>query len=278
MATKFVIGDIHGAHIPLQQCLERSGFDKETDLLITLGDICDGWQYVYECVEELLTIRNRIDIMGNHDQWFKYFLKSGRHPDMWQQGGMGTARSYLRHLGKEGSVLPINDLWGYDNTRYSICLNPADIPEAHQAFFENQVLYYKDENDRLFVHGGIYKFQTLKEQQESNPDVFTWDRDLWSESLSASKDGPLKFKELFSEIFIGHTSTLSWTKFKALPLKKILLPTEDPGYAPMHADIIYNLDTGAGSNGKLTIMNIDTHEYWQSDLVNTFYGDFKPRG
>lgn len=46
----------------------------------------------------------------------------------------------------------------------------------------------------------------------------------------------------------------------------------------MHADIIRNLDTGAGSSGKLTIMNIDTHDYWQSDQVNEIYGDYKPRG
>jgi Calcineurin-like phosphoesterase. len=65
----FVVGDIHGAHKALVQVLERSGFDKENDLLITLGDIADGWSEVYEVVEELLTIKHRIDIIGNHDEW-----------------------------------------------------------------------------------------------------------------------------------------------------------------------------------------------------------------
>jgi serine/threonine protein phosphatase 1 len=46
----------------------------------------------------------------------------------------------------------------------------------------------------------------------------------------------------------------------------------------MHADIIYNIDTGAGSRGRLTIMDVDTHEYWQSDPVNDIYGSYKPGG
>lgn len=279
VGKRFVIGDIHGAHIPLQQCLERSGFDKEKDLLITLGDICDGWPHVAECVDILLTCINRIDIIGNHDQWFHYWLKTGRHPDMWQQGGLGTVRSYLRLIENEAAIFPITDIWGYkEYTEYYSALNPADIPDSHRNFFENQILYFKDVKKRLFVHAGIYRFQTLEEQKASRPDVFMWDRDLWSEALSAGKDGPLRFKEEFSEIFIGHTSTVYWTKFKNPPLKRIVLPVEDPTYAPMTADILYNLDTGAGSSGKLTIMNIDTHEYWQSDQVNTIYGDYKPRG
>jgi serine/threonine protein phosphatase 1 len=39
----------------------------------------------------------------------------------------------------------------------------------------------------------------------------------------------------------------------------------------MRAANIYNIDTGAGHNGRLTIMNIETKEYWQSDLVEELY-------
>jgi len=40
---------------------------------------------------------------------------------------------------------------------------------------------------------------------------------------------------------------------------------------PMKADIITNLDTGAGYKGRLTLMNVDTHEYFQSDSVEKLY-------
>jgi serine/threonine protein phosphatase 1 len=45
----FVIGDLHGAYKALEQCLDRSGFDYENDVLIQLGDIADGYPEVYEC-------------------------------------------------------------------------------------------------------------------------------------------------------------------------------------------------------------------------------------
>lgn len=80
------MGDIHGAYKALLQCLERSGFDKENDTLIQLGDIADGWSEVYECVEELLSIKNLISIRGNHDMWFKKYLETGVHPVRGAQG------------------------------------------------------------------------------------------------------------------------------------------------------------------------------------------------
>lgn len=34
---------------------------------------------------------------------------------------------------------------------------------------------------------------------------------------------------------------------------------------------VWNLDTGSGFSGKLTIMDIDTKEFWQSDFVRELY-------
>lgn len=260
MGKTFVIGDIHGAYIPLKQCLERSGFNKEEDLLITLGDICDGWPYVYECVIELLTIKNRVDIRGNHDAWFKTWLDTCIHPDFWRQGGRGTKVSYLRGAG----------LWD-ENLAEERWLGPKDVPVSHWDFFHRQNLYYKDNKDRLFIHAGFYRFKKLTEQRRIDADVFYWDRDMWQDAISLQRGDELNFKENFSEIFIGHTHC-------ATPkLATFALPIGDPVYAPKKADIIYNLDTGAGSHGKLTIMDVDSKKYWQSDLVNDVYGNYKPR-
>lgn len=279
----FVIGDIHGAHKALEQALQRCGFRIGIDKLIILGDICDGWPYVYECVEILLTIpeKDRVFILGNHDEWFLRFLKNGRHPDQWMQGGKGTMVSYKRNKDGEVNMNPY-DLWERSEDGTPIRRIPdfgtEYIPEAHVRFFEQNVLYHKDEKKRLFVHGGFYRFQSLKDQQRRNPEVFYWDRELWQDALSVHDGEKLTFEEEFSEIFIGHTTTLFWTKFKKAASKYILIPAEDNECPPMKADIVYNLDTGAGSSGRLTIMDVETHDYWQSDLVSTFYGDYKPRG
>lgn len=281
MSKTFVIGDIHGAHKPLEQCLKRCGFNKETDTLITLGDICDGWPYVWECVDILRQL-NTVNVIGNHDEWFHRWLKTGRHPDNWYQGGKGTYSSYFR-AARRKEMDSLFDTWERDEDGTPIRHLPGllvdEIPDEHKQFFESQLWYYKDNKNRLFVHGGFLKEYTLEENMARYQDdyYFHWNRLLWDQALACHDGDSLEFAEEFSEIFIGHTETTNWTRFKRAPGSYVLIPNASNDCPPMHADIIWNLDTGAGSTGKLTIMDVDTHEYWQSDLVNTFYGDYKPR-
>ena len=240
-----VMGDLHGAHKALIQCLERSKFNKEEDCLIQLGDVADGWSEVFECVEELLTIKNLIAIKGNHDDWFNNFLLYNKHSVDWQQGGDGTLKSYCKTLDKP---------WLNKETGgYITSLLNTDTPQSHRDFFRKQLKYYKDDSDRLFVHGGFYRHELLKDQKYD--DVFWWDRDLWMSALSCKGlTTKLKIKEPLKEIFIGHTSTTQWKTDK-----------------PMKADCIHNLDTGAGWGGRLTIMEVSTKQYWQSDSVEELY-------
>lgn len=249
----FVIGDIHGGDLALKQCLERCNFNFEKDVLISLGDIVDGWSRVYECVELLLKVKNLIAIKGNHDEWFTDFIDFGNHPGL-NQGGKATLISYCRALNKDWI-----DNYGIFNTS----LLPEDIPVQHQLFFKNQLLYYKDEENRFFVHGGFNRHHSIEMIEKIEPHSFYWDRDLWLAALSYGNiDIKYKFKikDNFSEIFIGHTTTMNWKTDQ-----------------PMKAANIWNLDTGAGFKGRLTIMNVDTKEYYQSDLVQELYPDEKGR-
>lgn len=247
----FVMGDIHGNYKGLLQCFEKSGFNKEEDVLIQLGDVADGWSEVYECVEELLTIKNLIAIKGNHDDWTLEMMTYGIHPGL-NQGGKATLDSYMKHC--------------YDSESY---MSDGGIyfPENHVKFFKNQHNYYIDEQNRCFVHGGFNRHFSIKSQQVK--DIYYWDRDLWYSALSFKsmnrglvlpKYSKFKTKDDFEEIFIGHTTTQNWGT------------TE-----PINAVNVWNLDTGSGFNGKLTIMNIDTKEYWQSDYANILYSNEKGR-
>src|SRR5690606_5269215 len=101
MSKVYVLGDIHGTHKALKQVLEVSNFDYELDTLIQLGDVTDGYNEVYEVVEELLKIKNLITIKGNHDVAFLFWLHTGKHSFDWAQGGLGTLDSYCRNLNKE---------------------------------------------------------------------------------------------------------------------------------------------------------------------------------
>lgn len=251
----FAIGDIHGAHLALLQCLERSGFNKGEDLLITLGDICDGWPYVYECVEELLTIINGIHLIGNHDEWFRHWLKGGTHPDHWIQGGYATAESYLRRLDATHMI------HGKFSTGYMVGLVPEDVPAEHFRFFMHQRLYYKDdERNYFFVHAGFDRWASITENKHAHIMNFYWDRDLWRQALSCSAGQKLKTIDDFDTIFIGHTTCSRLDEMR-----------------PVMKGGVINLDTGAGWEGKLTIMDIDTKEYWQSDIVKELYPHIKGR-
>lgn len=271
----FVMGDIHGAHKALVQCLERSGFDKRSDRLITIGDVCDGWPHVRECVDELLTIDNRIDLIGNHDEWFLRWIKTGIHPDPqggWKQGGQGTVMSYAAPLGK------YREQWGFDDEgeraifRYSFALNPSDIPPEHVAFFNQQAHYFIDEEANIcYVHGGFYRFKGIAETCRNHPQECYWNRTLWEAAMSCGDREKLLTIDNFSAIFIGHTATTNWSSKEEHTDGGIVIPKGGPVTIPMFAGGVWNVDTGAGGKGKLTIMDADTKEFWQSDFVHTLY-------
>lgn len=224
MINRFAIGDIHGRYDALLECLEKCEFDYDNDLLIVLGDVCDGGYNTAQCVEELFEIKNLVFIMGNHDEWFLNHIKSGWADNIWlHQGGYNTIKSY-------GGLFKVSD-YILDS---SLLLKEVNVPVTHQEFFNNAKYYYELDN-MLFVHAGIKEGIPLEKQRK---ETLLWDRDMW---FYDCRTKPIKG---FKKIFIGHTAQSS--------------------EVPENYHNVWNLDTGAGWKGKLTIMNIDTEEYWQS--------------
>lgn len=258
---KLVCGDIHGNYKALIQVLQRSNFDYKNDTLIQLGDVVDGHCDSFKVVEELLRIKNLISIKGNHDDWFNHWIETGINPCNWGQGQKATGISYLNYSRPNKPWMDVND----EFSGFQPSIRRGDIPDKHIEFFADQLPYYRDNDNNLFIHGGFNRHYFLHEQL---PYTFWWDRDLWSAALSFGQISDMKdiekpkFKmiENFKEVFIGHTTTEYWKQT-----------------VPMHAANIWNLDTGAGMYGKLTIMDIDTKEFWQSDKGNELYPEYKGR-
>jgi len=255
----YCIGDIHGGHVSLLQCLRRSHFDYEKDQLISLGDIADGWPEVPQCVDELLKIKNLIVIQGNHDRWCEEWLHYGNiHPYWLEQGGQATKDSYIS--------------------------SHKLLDEDHKKFFRTMHPYYIDDKNRLFVHGGFTNVKGV--EHEHYPSTLWWDRSLWEMSLGIrrgfakhgydSQHFPKRMR-LYKEIFIGHTSTTSLTVNQVRIITKedsfedVTKMTQTIVDFPVNNANLWNLDTGGGWGGKLTIMNVDTKEYWQSDTVSELY-------
>jgi serine/threonine protein phosphatase 1 len=221
---KMVLGDIHGELEALEQVFELCSFDYEHDQLIQVGDICDRGLYSYEVVEVLKRCKKIILVEGNHDQWFKEYIKSNRGvmDDLWiQQGGLSTIDSYLK--------------------------NKID-PRVHQEFYAQQVPYYIDEQNNCFVHGGFDRKHTIAQQDMKE---LAWDRRLVNEMVNCLPGVKLETADNFHHIYIGHTPTVYWGETK-----------------PLTRGGITNIDTGAGKGGKLTIMDIGSGKYWQSEKIN----------
>lgn len=174
MPKTFVIGDIHGAHRALTQCLTRAAFDYATDTLICLGDVCDGWPETKGAIDELLKIRNLVFVQGNHDFWTAKWMLNGTVEPVWfRQGGEATVLSY----------------------------NDSPVPSNHKTLLKNALPWYQQGN-RLFVHAGIDPTRPLHFQSR---DIFLWDRNLAHAALIAYNAGITTPLTSYNEIYIGHT-------------------------------------------------------------------------
>ena len=220
----FVIGDIHGAYKALLQCFTRAGFNYDSDRLIVLGDVCDGYWEVRQCIDELLKVKNCDLVIGNHDQWALDWARRGNRPEIWtSQGGDRTIHSY----------------------------NGGPMPPDHVDFLRKGHLWL-EVDDQLFIHGG---FDPEIPLTQHSAQILLWDRELLAKAYQKHKLDPLYQFGHYADIFLGHTTT---QLYKTLE--------------PLKACNVWDLDTGAGWSGKLTIMDIKTKKYWQSDLSSSLYG------
>jgi len=263
-----IIGDIHGNFKGLIQCLEKSNYNSDEDKLIFLGDYVDGWSESAELIEYLIDLDSKakyksIFIRGNHDKWCEDWLINGQIHKIWQnQGGQSTIDSYIR-------------------TGYL-------VKDSHREFFKNMLNYYIDDKNRGFVHGGFNSRKGLGHEEYQSD--YYWDRDLWN--LAMMSHGRVHFDpenlvtdgkpasrrfERHSEIFIGHTATENYNCKPHYPEFEQMGKTNKAITVPMNRCNVWNLDTGSGWSGKLTIINIYTKEYWQSDYSKDLYPNERGR-
>ena len=87
------------------------------------------------------------------------------------------------------------------------------------------------------------------------------------------KFNPSRF---YQEVYIGHTPTVNFIIKNHYPERNS--QRMNGGITvPMLRNNVWNMDTGSGWNGKLSLMNIDTKELFQSDIVSTLHPAEKGR-
>lgn len=244
MSRILAIGDIHGGLRGLHQIIERAKVTT-TDTLIFLGDYVDGWSESPQVIDFLIELskkQNCIFIKGNHDQlvldWLENRNENIDEPMWFKHGGEATVIAY--------------------------CEISEEKKNRHIEFFKALKNYYLDEQNRLFVHAGFTNMNGVKNEYFAK--LFYWDRTLWETAVAlddriekTSLYYPKRLK-LYDEIYIGHTPTTF--------IKETI---------PVNKACIWNIDTGAAFKGRITIMDINSKEYWQSEPLYILYFNEKGR-
>ena len=240
MKRTLVVGDIHGGYRALLQILERANVTTE-DTLIFLGDYMDGWSESPEVLDFLIQLNQThtcIFIKGNHDElvidWLEERFENINESMWFKHGGKATVEAYAN----------------IDKVK----------KKEHIAFLKELKNYYLDSENRLFIHAGFTNLHGV--EYEYFPKLFYWDRTLWEMALAMDETlgkvdllYPNRLK-IYTEIYIGHTPT-----------------TRIGQTVPVNKACILNVDTGAAFKGPLTILDINTKEYWQSDALPSLYPD-----
>jgi serine/threonine protein phosphatase 1 len=232
---KIAIGDIHGGYNGLEQVVKFINV-VGSDILIFLGDYVDGWSESPQVIDYLLELKKFckcVFLRGNHDTLLLEWLLGGAENKMWaEHGGEATVEAYQKVS--------------------------AEVKLTHIRFLEQLDDYYIDENNRLFIHAGFTSMNGV--EFEYFPKMFYWDRTLWETALAVDKtmkrSDPLfpKRLTLYKEIYIGHT-----------PVTRI------GSTVPVNKDCVWNIDTGAAFNGRVTAIEVITKKFWQSDPLPSLY-------
>lgn len=148
----------------------------------------------------------------------------------------GAMPSIWTQQGGKATIQSYGDLYMPDTFK--------SVPQAHRAYLWG-LKHWHQEGNRIFVHGGFEGEHPMT----NSPSTLMWDRELWHEAYCAEAEGRKATK--FDEVYIGHTQC--------------------PGDKPAQMAEVWNVDQGAGWGGKLTLMDVDTKEFWQSDIVRELY-------
>ena len=167
---------------------------------------------------------------------------------------LGNHCSWFYNWTQTGQEPPVWVHQGGYATMRSYDFDYHNVPQSHINLIKNAHTYYIDSKNNIYCHGGFNpKFPITSQTRE----FITWDRtlckyvhDRWIQK------NPARI-EPYNHVFLGHTSTMIFHSTRPLIMGNVIM-----------------MDTGGGDIGKLSIMNTETLEWWQSDKKSSAKTDF----
>lgn len=240
MSKTFVIGDIHNAAKALQEVIQKANVKSE-DTIIFLGDYFDGWSEAKETFNLLMELQLHCDcvfIKGNHDEMVLRWLEETAYDmefAMWyKHGGQATHDSLSTYFKQ--------NIFAQDRVL---------------RFLKNLKPYYIDNQNRLFVHAGFNSYEGVEKQYKTTKEELWWTRDFVTGCFNGYQEW-LKRSYIYQEVYVGHTPTITFIDNRTTPIVK--------GNLTM-------MDTAAAFTGKLSLLNVESKELFQSDFCMKLYPD-----
>lgn len=159
---------------------------------------------------------------------------------------LGNHDTWALNWMKTGDELPVWWHQGGMRTAESYEFDHENVPNKHVKFLEEMLPYYIDDQNRIFVHGGFIPNKSIFTQ---SVDILTWDRDLMCDYA------PKMEIPGFKHVFVGHTTTQHFGRDHTIPDCMV----------PLTFHNLTAMDTGGGWNGRLSILDVNTFEFWQTE-------------
>ena len=255
----------------LQEVLDKASF-SDSDTLYSVGDFCDRGIQNLKTLEFLMSLDNFKPVIGNHDWWLYLWLVQVFDPDRYYPDEIESIQCWKNWNGGKNTYEELNHASrAFLKKLYKWM---KSIPFARKV--DNKVIIHSIAPDKEYAwrnqeNWKDYTTVTLENLQKSGLmyDI-VYDSNLWNRNvIVACKD--------YQQIGYKFPSFQLWAK--DLYSKEF---TGDPVYIIGHTPLdhpffdkdlgIVGLDTGAFCDKKLgwdvegclTILDIDTFEYWQS--------------
>lgn len=180
----FVVGDIHGCYSLLMSKLKEVGFNKNTDMLIAVGDLVDRGKENEKCIGLL------------NEKWFTSV--KGNHEDFCYKGMMDDSVKFYHRMKNNGGE------WFYslpDDLMTAIGEKLNDLPVLLE-------LKYK-EKKYGFVHADVpvEDWELLKEMVLNNDNQIGIDRSIIDACLWSRRIVEMECVNIaqVDRVFLGHT-------------------------------------------------------------------------
>ena len=223
-----------------------------------VGDIHGGYRALDQCL-------NRASFDFDHDQLICLGDVCDGWPEVHLCFDLLLSIKNLKYVLGNHDALALDwalygkkpEFWLGQGGQATVDCYPHGMPSIHLDIIQSASPYELIDNI-LFVHGGIDTEVPIEEQTTS---TFIWDRNLFYQAFTNKMSKKEVKITAFNEVYIGHT-----------PLSNFGI------LEPLNSGNVWMMDTGAGWSGVLTLMDIESKQFYLSDPLPELYPGIKGRG